>query len=101
MDVGRLVGHGRGESGQAVRVVREEPRGLLASIPARVSVRRDFMIAKDPRARTLKTLHQKQCFRDLNYAAGVICMLNPEYQDFIPGRLGPAGTEAGPEPWKF
>jgi len=101
MDVGRLVGHGRGESGQAVRVVREKPRGLLAWIPAQVSVRRDFMIAKDPRAITLKTLRQKQMFRDYGSTAGIIRMLNPEYQDFIPGRLGPAGTEAGPEPWKF
>ena len=69
--------------------------------PAQVSVRRDFMIAKDPRAITLKTLRQKQMFRDYGSTAGIIRMLNPEYQDFIPGRLGPAGTEAGPEPWKF
>jgi hypothetical protein len=47
------------------RGVREEPRGLLGLIPARVSVRRDFMIAKDPHAMALKTLRQKQMLQAL------------------------------------
>jgi hypothetical protein len=82
------------------RVVREELRGLLVWIPAQVSVRRDFMIAKDPRAIALKTLRQKQMFRDHGSIAGIIRMLNPEYLDFIP--VGSAQLDRGePEPWKF
>ena len=83
----RMIDRGHAAPGRVGRGAREEPRRLLAWIPARVSARRDFMIAKDLHVDSTETLRQKQCFRDLGDAAGVICMLNPEYPDFIPCRF--------------
>src|SRR6516162_8946037 len=81
------------------RGMREEPRDSLGWIPARVSVRRDSMITKDPHGHSTKTLRQKQCLRDLGGTAAVICVQNPEYRDFIPPppqpRLAPAGPRRG------
>jgi hypothetical protein len=60
----RMIDQGRG--------MREESRGLRAWIPTRVSVRRDFMIAKDPHAHRAKTFPRKQFLRDLGDTAEVI-----------------------------
>src|SRR6516164_11468550 len=100
-----MVDHRRGASGRVGRGVREEPRAPFAWIPARVSVRRDFMIAKDPHVDSTESLRQEQCLRDRGDPAGIIYTLNPECQDFVPRhlglRFGPSRTEAGAEPWKF
>ena len=51
-----------------------------------------------------KTLRQEQCLRYLGGAAGVIYMLNPEYQDLVPAASTSASVPAGPrraEPWTF
>ena len=97
-----MIGSGCGTSGRVGREMREEPRGSLAWIPARVSVGRDFMIAKDPHPRSTETLRQEQSLRDLDGAAGIICVLYPEYPDFIPrhpaSAAGSSRVEAGQNP---
>jgi hypothetical protein len=78
--------------------MREEPRDFLVWIPLWVSVRWDFMIAKDPHVYSAKGLPQEQCLRDHVGAAGIIRALSPEYQDFIPPALVSASIPAGPSP---
>jgi hypothetical protein len=50
------------------------------------------MIAKELRPIATKSLRQEQSLRDHNDAVEVVHVLNPKFQDLIPGRLGPAGA---------
>ena len=91
-----MIGHERGHRDGWDAGYGKSLTASGSRIPTRVSARRDFMITKDPHATALKTLRQKQCLRDHGDAAGVICMLNPEYQDFIPVASAFASAPAGP-----
>src|SRR6516225_2165147 len=91
-----MIDHGRGASR---RVGHRRAESLVTSSPGYppgVSVRWNFMIAKDPHPHSTKTLRQEQCLRDHGGAAGVIYVLNPEYPDFIPSASASTSIPAGP-----